>query len=435
MENAKNFRWGINMGLFKNFFKKNKSELDSVDVRKLESQSQGTTSTEKPNINLADFVTITIESGAVGSSTGSTYHDFYVYEWFIKDTGEIFYVGKGRGDRYKEHHERAYDAEKVRKMYDTDVRFVATDLSENEALDLESKEMTRILNETNDRLTNRIIPFFTKRDNGYGRSPSTPPFKFETAPILYACEIDEHYFGIKGRPFDKVEYKNLSSVKFIDKNISREELGIVYKGNYENYQNKVISLLEANGNKILKSKYAKSVSAWIYSGDDYVTNNDLDEKQAEDRIGRKIPSYHLIDVWKLLKAEYSNAESEMAKPIEIHPVNNRIPLSQIWNKSNWEKGFDDGFKYWEQGEAERKTGNIEEAIRLFDKARNNGYFAPALYNSYTMAYRKLKDLDNEIDILTEGIERYRATEEDSVQIIVKLKEQRKKAVAKLQKRK
>lgn len=422
------------MRLFKNIFKKNNSELDSVDVEKLESQShQGTASTS--SINLADFVTITIESGAVGSPTGSTYHDFYVYEWFIKDTGEIFYVGKGRGDRYKEHHERAYEAEKVRKMYDTDVRFVAIDLSEKEALDLESKEMTRILNQTNDRLTNRIIPFFTKRDNGYGRSSSTPTFKFETAPILYVCEIDEHYFGITGRPFDKVEYKNLSSVAFIDKNISREELDIVYGGNYEDYQYEVICLLEANGNKILKSKYAKSVSAWIYSGDDYVTNNDLDEKQAEERIGRKIPSYHLIDVWKLLKAEYKNVEIEIPKSIEIHPVNNRVPLSQIRNQNNWEKGFDDGFKYWEQGDTERKTGNIEEAIRLFDKARYNGYFAPVLYNSYAMAYRKLKDLDNEIDILTEGIERYRATEKDSIQIIIKLKEQRKKAIANLQKRK
>ena len=402
------------MGLFKNIFKKNNSELDSVDVRKPESQSQDTASTDKQSINLADFITVKFESGPVGSSTGSSDHDFYVYEWFIKDTGEIFYVGKGRGDRHKAFHERAYEAEKIREMYNTDFRFVATDLSEDEAVDLETKEMTRILNETNDRLTNRIIPFFTKRDNGYGRSSSTPPLKFETAPTLYACEIEEHYFGIKGKPFDKVEYKYLSSVAFIDKRISREELEIVYGGNYENYEHEVIALLESNGNKILKSRYAKSVSAWIYRSDDYVANNDLDEKQAEERIGRKIPSYHLIDVWKLLKADFSNVEIKITKQIDTHPVNNRVPLSQIRNKNNWEKGFDDGFTYWEQGDAERKTGNMEEAIRLFDKARYNGYFAPVLYNSYAMAYRKLKDLDNEIDILTEGIERYRATREGAL---------------------
>ena len=29
-------------------------------------------------------------------------NDFYVYEWFNIDTNEVFYVGKGRGKRYKE---------------------------------------------------------------------------------------------------------------------------------------------------------------------------------------------------------------------------------------------------------------------------------------------------------------------------------------------
>ena len=131
---------------------------------------------------------LSISSSPVGVSTGSTATDFYVYEWFIKDTGEIFYVGKGRGDRYKVMHERAYEAEKIRKMYDTDVRFVGTGLTEEQAIELESKEITRILNETNYRLTNRIIPFFTKRDNGYNRSPKTTEIQFETAPYLYASD-------------------------------------------------------------------------------------------------------------------------------------------------------------------------------------------------------------------------------------------------------
>lgn len=140
-------------------------------------------------------------------------------------------------------------------------------------------------------------------------------------------------------------------------------------------------------------------------------------------------------MWKLLKSDFNNVEIELPKQVEIHPVNTRVPLSQIRNKNNWEKGFDAGFQYWEQGEVERKTGNIEEAIRLFDEARYNGYFAPVLYNSYAMAYRKVKDLDNEIDVLTEGIERYRASEDECTQIIVKLREQRKKAIAKLPGRK
>ena len=210
---------------------------------------------------MGEMEKITFQSGYVGNKSGSSHTDYYVYEWFIKETGEIFYVGKGRGDRYKEYHARAYEAEKIRKQYDTDTKFVAKNLNEEEALEIESQEITRILNETNVRLTNRIIPFFTKRDNGYSRSPSTPPFQFETAPVLYACEIDEHYFNVRHRSFDEVKYENLMYPTFIDKGISREEIDIIYGGNYEKYYTEVVALLEQNGNKILKTKYAKSVTA------------------------------------------------------------------------------------------------------------------------------------------------------------------------------
>src|SRR5690625_439823 len=125
---------------------------------------------------------VSISSLPVGVTTDSTAVDFYVYEWFIKDTGEIFYVGKGRGDRYKTFHERAYEAERIREIYDTDIRFVEVGLTEERAIELESTEMIRILNETNDRLTNRIIPLLSKRDNGYDRSPNTPELQFESTP-------------------------------------------------------------------------------------------------------------------------------------------------------------------------------------------------------------------------------------------------------------
>ena len=121
--------------------------------------------------------------------------------------------------------------------------------------------------------------------------------------------------------------------------------------------------------------------------------------------------------------------------IEIHPTHSRVPLSNIRNLNNWEKGFSDGFKYWEEGETERKAGRIEKAIQLFDLARFNGYFFSVLYDSYAKAYRKTKDLDNEIDILNEAIDRYRAQEGDNSQIIIEFSEQKKKALEKLKKRK
>ena len=415
------------MGIFKSLFGKKETSSKPSPEEKIEVTASGNT------IKIGDIGSITFGSPVVGQSTGSSETDFYVYEWYIKETGEVFYVGKGRGDRYKEYHERAYEAEKIRERFETDVRFVAKDLTEEQALELETNEMTRILNETNYCLANRITPYFTKRESGYCKSSSTPSLQFETAPILYAEEVDEHYFGIQGRPFDAVEYQNLSNVVFIDKGVSKEEIDIVYGGDYRKYYNETVALLEANGNKIMKSRYAKSITAWIYPCEDLVTNNDIAEQSAMDKIGRRIPSYHLIDVWKLLKTEYGDVDIPEEQPVEIHPINTRCPLSQIKNLHDWDAGFDAGFKYWEKGDAERKAGNIEKAIELFDKARYNGYFAPALYTSYAMAYRKLKDLDNEIAILDEAIERYQGEERDSSQNIIDCEKQKAKAIEKLKK--
>ncbi|UOE53528.1 GIY-YIG nuclease family protein [Cytobacillus oceanisediminis] len=378
---------------------------------------------------------ITFSSSPVGVSTGSTTTDFYVYEWFIKKTGEIFYVGKGRGNRYKEFHDRAYEAEKIRKLYDTDVRFVGTGLTEEQAIELETQEMTRILNETNDRLTNRITPLFAKRDNGYNRSPNTPEIKFETAPHLYSSEIDYHYFGIKSRPFDKVTFENLKGVVFITRSM-RDEIDIIYRGNLDKYLSETKTLLSTNGNKILKNQFAKSVTAWIFIGDDYVTNYQIDQEKALERIGRNIPAYHLIDVWKFLKEKFGEVDDISTKEEPVHPIHNRVPLKDIKNLHDWDKGFDKGFPFWEKGEAERKAGNLEGAIELFDKARYNGYNAPALYRSYAMTYRKLKDYDNEIAIIDEAFERLRSEERNiSETHFIDLNERRSKAIALKQKAK
>ncbi|WP_438298634.1 GIY-YIG nuclease family protein [Sporosarcina sp. FA15] len=374
-----------------------------------------------------------ISSLPVGVSTGSAATDFYVYVWFIKDTGEIFYVGKGRGNRYKMFHERAYEAEKIREMYDTASRFVETGLTEEQAIELESKEMTRILNETNDRLTNRITPLFTKRDNGYSRSSETPELQFETAPYLYASEIEEHYFGIQSRSFDEVMYENLKAVVFITRS-ARDEIGIIYGGEFDKYQDETKALLSTNGSKILKSKFAKSVTAWIYIGDDYVTNYENDQEQALEKIGQNIPTFHLIDVWKFLKEKLGEVETVSKEEIPINPIHNRVPLKDVKNLSNWDKGFDEGMPYWEKGDKERKARNLERAIELFDIARYNGYNAPALYTSYAMAYRRLKDFDNEIAIIDEAIERLQSEKINvNETTIMELKERQEKAFALKQK--
>ena len=95
-------------------------------------------------------------------------NEYYVYAWKIKDTGEIFYIGKGKAIEHTVNTIERTEAEKIRAQYETVIEILKDNLSEEEALEYESTEIKRILNETTHRLTNRIIPFDTKRDNGYG---------------------------------------------------------------------------------------------------------------------------------------------------------------------------------------------------------------------------------------------------------------------------
>lgn len=50
---------------------------------------------------------------------------FYVYEWFIVDTGEVFYVGKGSGKRATSMKDRNYLFKEIRRNHDCDYRIVA----------------------------------------------------------------------------------------------------------------------------------------------------------------------------------------------------------------------------------------------------------------------------------------------------------------------
>ena len=102
-----------------------------------------------------------------------------------------------------------------------------------------------------------------------------------------------------------------------------------------------------------------------------------------------------------------NVEFDEVSDLKINPINNRVPISEILNLNNWDKGFEMGFPFWEKGEELRKSGNFEDAIVLYDKARFYGYCAPALFESYAMVFHKIKDYENEIVILEEGIERER----------------------------
>ena len=67
--------------------------------------------------------------------------EFYVYEWFNTETNEVFYVGKGCGNRYRSKQHRNKDFLDYVENNPTDVRIVKVFQDEEEAFKYE-KELT-----------------------------------------------------------------------------------------------------------------------------------------------------------------------------------------------------------------------------------------------------------------------------------------------------
>jgi len=67
------------------------------------------------------------------------HNDFYVYEYFVIDTDEVFYVGKGRRNRYKELHNRNKYFNNIYRKYSCDVRIAYEGLTNEEACQKEKE--------------------------------------------------------------------------------------------------------------------------------------------------------------------------------------------------------------------------------------------------------------------------------------------------------
>src|SRR5699024_2075678 len=105
-------------------------------------------------------------------------------------------------------------------------------------------------------------------------------------------------------------------------------------GNLDQYYDETKELLRITGNKILKTQSAKSVTAWIYIGTDYVTNYETDQKKALKKLGRTIPTSQLLDVRKCLMDKYGEVKMITKEDTPINPIHSRVPLKDIKNLNN-----------------------------------------------------------------------------------------------------
>lgn len=96
-------------------------------------------------------------------------------------------------------------------------------------------------------------------------------------------------------------------------------------------------------------------------------------------------------------------EPEMVVKREDVTINahfDRSPLESIIVVDDWD---DELFKIVLSGEEHRKSKQYMEALSDYEKARASGWIRQDIYTSFAQTYHALKDYDNEIVILDEGI--------------------------------
>lgn len=93
-------------------------------------------------------------------------------------------------------------------------------------------------------------------------------------------------------------------------------------------------------------------------------------------------------------------------------IRNTKDTASLENDEIEDAAFHRGYDYWSRGEDARIDGDIEKALKLFDKACAAGYRFPTLYESYAKAYRKQKDFEREIAILDEAIKQLQGPQAD-----------------------
>lgn len=79
----------------------------------------------------------------------SEYNDYYVYVYYFKDTNVIFYVGKGRKNRYKSMCHRSDEFMNIINSNNYDCKFIKENMTEEQAFVIEKETISNLLNEEN----------------------------------------------------------------------------------------------------------------------------------------------------------------------------------------------------------------------------------------------------------------------------------------------
>lgn len=153
------------------------------------------------------------ELGLVQLSFPGGEKKFYVYEWFTKDTGKIFYIGKGAGRRYQHiisdmNRPRGKEYKELQKAFGIDYRFLATGLTSREA-ELYEKCMILERTDAGEVLLQSANNPKAMECWGYGGDIKEKCIRREFAPQILVGDYYRRYFGVVPPNYDAVDLTRL----------------------------------------------------------------------------------------------------------------------------------------------------------------------------------------------------------------------------------
>lgn len=118
---------------------------------------------------------------------------FYVYEYFKKDTDEVFYVGKGTARRMYELHNRNRYFNAVYAKYDCDVRIYKGDLTNEKSCEIERERIAEL------KAIGQAYCNFTEGGTGFSTGKLNPIFKRIKEGTAKLFDGTENYRSFTGR--------------------------------------------------------------------------------------------------------------------------------------------------------------------------------------------------------------------------------------------
>lgn len=229
---------------------------------------------------------------------------YYVYEWYICETGESFYIGKGTGQRDVQSKNEIFD--EMLQKYNCKMRHLADNLTEDDAFRIESEEIKNKI-ENGNILINRQVPYDLKNgfsfhdpQNLYTTRYGDIDYKYLQKPPLLITEIDHHYFPDKKHEFyhyDKIDNEKIKMASFKADKMPQQVLNNGKIKSYtwfydqvEYFEKKIDCKIKNIGGKTYKS-IAKSSKCIIVLTDMMEYNFIKFHKLGKD-------VYHLSDVLK-----------------------------------------------------------------------------------------------------------------------------------------